>query len=90
MSVFLDFNKAFDTVTVDHSILLKKLYRYDFRGHIHSWFISYLDGTHQLVDISGCCSEKLPITKDVSQDSILGPMIFIIYSNDFCKEFRYF
>ena len=69
MSVFLDFSKAFNTI--DHNILLKKLYRYGFRGHIHSWFKSYLEGRHQFVDISGCCSKKLPISTGVPQGSIL-------------------
>ena len=62
MSVCLYFSKAFDKV--DHSILLKKLYRYGFRGHIHSCFKSYLEGRHQFVDISGCCSEKLQILQE--------------------------
>ena len=44
--IFLDFNKAFDTV--NHEILLTKLGFYCIRGIVKDWFTSYLSNRKQL------------------------------------------
>ena len=53
--IFLDFQKAFDTV--DHCILLDKLYFYYIRGPAFDWFSSYLHNRQKLVDYCGCESD---------------------------------
>ena len=71
IGVFLDLRKAFDTV--DHCILLDKLYKYGIRGTPWNWFKSYLENRKQYVCYSDTLSATMPITHGVPQGSILGP-----------------
>ena len=53
--IFRDFSKAFDTV--DHSILLRKLFHYCIRGNALNWFESYLSGHTLYVTYNGVSSQ---------------------------------
>ena len=75
----LDFSAAFDTV--DHSLLLDVLDKsFNITGASLLWFKSYLSHRFSYVLIGSSKSLPISLTYGVPQGSILGPLLFILYS----------
>ena len=86
-ALFLDLKKAFDTV--DHEVLVRKLKVYGIDGIELEWFRSYLRSRQQYCSLNGHKSSLLQVTCGIPQGSCLGPLLFILYLNDFesCLKF---
>ena len=87
-AVFLDLSKAFDTL--DHRILLNKLEKYGIRGICNNWFKSYLRDRKLQCKINSIengtiKSDVYNISHGTAQGSCLGPLLFILFTNDIHK-----
>ena len=76
--VLLDLSAAFDTV--NHALLIDTLSQFGVSGSALMWFSSYLDSRKQAVKISGTVSSPRQLTCGVPQGSVLGPLLFTIYT----------
>ena len=79
----LDMSAAFDVV--DHRLLLQKVSAYGFQEDVVAWLESYLNNRAQAVSINGDISELINIQSGVPQGSILGPLLYTLYTNELPK-----
>lgn len=87
LTLFLNLKKAFDTV--DHRILIDKLGAYGVKGTEIKWFTSHLNERRQFCRVNGYNSKTLRVTCGIPQGSCLGPLLFILYLNDFESCLQY-
>ena len=80
MESTLDLSAAFNFV--DHPLLLEKLSLYGFSDDALNWVRSYLTGRSQRVYIESFLSTSQPVPTGVPQGSILGPLLYIIFTNE--------
>ena len=76
----LDFSKVFDKV--NHAKLLWTLHQYGIRGKALGRIRAFLGSRSQSVVLDGEESDPVPVTSGVPHDSVLGPILFLIYIND--------
>ena len=87
--ILLDLSAAFDTV--DHSILIDFLHRFvGLSGAALDIFSSYLLNRTQCVSINNTCSNIKELIYGVPQGSVLGPLVFCIYTLPVCAILRHY
>lgn len=87
-AILLDYSKAFDCL--GHHKTVEKLAALGINGKERAWFSSYLEGRTQIVEIQQAYkgtkynykSESQPIMRGVPQGSVLGPVLYILFTND--------
>ena len=86
LACFFDVMKCFDSI--DHNILLRKLSLYGFKNMPLQWFTNYLYNRQQFVACNGKISSLQYVSTGVPQGSVLGPLLFIIFINDFPQNIK--
>ena len=77
LASFIDLRKAFDTV--NHDILIDKLYEFGLNKNTILWIANYLENRKQFCMANNVTSNTRDMVCGVPQGSILGPMLFLLY-----------
>ena len=85
--VLMDLPKAFDCIP--HDLLIAKLDSYGLDRNLLKYINSYLDNRKQCVRISNINSSFNDIISGVPQGSIVGPVLFVAFFNDFFFFMQY-
>lgn len=94
--LLLDFSKAFDCLS--HNLIIEKVRAMGIKGMAENWLTSYLEGRSQKVEISytknntvyKATSTPLPLNRGVPQGSVLGPILYILLTNNLPKYLEEF
>ena len=81
----MDLSKAFDSI--DHSMILAKLFSDGFDCHSVFCFASYLRYRPQVVKLNSVISDKESLQCGVPQGSVLEPVLFVLYINEIPEIF---
>ena len=82
-AVYVDFSKAFNCV--QHPILMDKLGKLNLHHTVLAWITSYLTDREQRTLANNVYSTSQLVQQGVPQGSVLGPLFYVIYSNDIAE-----
>ena len=85
-AIFLDISKAFDKIW--HVGLIFKLKQNGVSGSLLKLLQNYLNNRKQRVVLNGSSADFSPIGSGVPQGSLIGPLLFLIYVNDYEKNIK--
>jgi hypothetical protein len=83
-AIVIDFSKSFDLVP--HDRLLMKIVISGVDSRIVEWRREFLRGRTHRVNVGGEISEEVRVTCGVTQGSVLGPLLFLVYVNDIWRN----
>ena len=78
--ILINLKKAFDMIS--HEIVLQKLVKYGLNQNSVSSFTSYLSSRNQQCSVNSHLSADSQINCGITQGSLIGPLLFLLYIND--------
>nr|CAI5867809.1 unnamed protein product [Callosobruchus analis] len=85
--VLLDFSKAFDRI--NHELLSALFHYVGFSSHAVQLMSNYLSDINQRVLLKGSFSNYLPVQSGVTQGSVMGRLLFTLYTSQFQRYIKY-